>query len=110
LKGRVWSADYVLTGIINKEYTGSMAKAKKKAKKENAIKVILSTDEETDEEEDDEEGGIYLEKEDVLVIYKALKNYKPVNDDEEMVYEMLLEQFEESLVVDYKVKLRGVRW
>jgi hypothetical protein len=34
--------------------------------------------------------------------------YRP--HDEEMVYEMLLEQFEESLVVDYKVKLRGVRW
>jgi hypothetical protein len=107
----------VLTGITNKEYTGSMAKAKKKkkkAKKENAIKVILSTDEETDEaedlDEDDEEGGIYLEKEDVLVIYKALKNYKPVHDDEEMVYELLVEQFEETLVVDYKVKLPGVKW
>jgi len=85
-------------------------KKKKKGKKQNAIKVILSTNEETAEDEDDEEGGMYLEKEDVLVIYKALKNYKPVNDDEEMVYEMLLEQFEESLVVDYKVKLRGVRW
>jgi hypothetical protein len=86
------------------------SKKKKKAKKKDAIKVILSTDEETAEEKDDEESGIYLEKEDVLVIYKALKNYKPVNDDEKMVYEMLLEQFEESLVVDYKVKLRGVRW
>jgi hypothetical protein len=65
----------------------------------------------TGEDSDDEvEGGMYLEKEDMLVIYKALKNYKPVNDDEEMVYEMLLEQCEESLVVDYKVKLRGVRW
>jgi hypothetical protein len=89
-------------------------KKKKKTKKKNATKVILSTDEETAEkedlDEDDEEGGIYLEKEDMLLIYKALKNYKPVNDDEEMVYELLLEQFEESLVVDYKVKLRGVRW
>jgi hypothetical protein len=46
----------------------------------------------------------------VLVIYKALKNYKPVNDDEEMVYEMLVEQFEETLVVDYKVKLPGLQW
>jgi hypothetical protein len=89
-------------------------KKKKKGKKQNAIKVILSTDEEAEDAEnldlDDEEGGMYLEKEDMLVIYKALKNYKPVNDDEEMVYEMLLEQCEESLVVDYKVKLRGVRW
>jgi len=89
-----------------------MAKAKKKkkkAKKENAIKVILSTDEETAEEEDDE-SGMYFEKEDVLLIYNALKNYKPVNDDEEMVYELLVEQFEEILIVDHKVKLPGVKW
>ena len=88
-------------------------KKKKKAKKQNAIKIILPTDEDKaeaedlDEEDMDEEeedvGGMYLEKEDMLVIYKALKNYKPVNDDEEMVYEILLEQFEEILVVDYKV-------
>src|SRR5262245_49765109 len=92
-------------------------KKKKKAKKKNAIKIIPMTDEDTAEEEDlDEEDmdedadGIYFEKEDVLVIYKALKNYKPTGDDEEMTYEMLLEQFEEILIVDYKVKLPGVRW
>jgi hypothetical protein len=90
-------------------------KKKQKAKKrEQATKVILSTDEEIEDAENldlDEDGGrIYLEKEDVLVIYNALKNYKPVNDDEEMVYEMLVEQFEETLVVDFKVKLPGVRW
>ena len=89
-------------------------KKKKKAKKKNTTKVILSTDEETNDEEDldeeEDESGMYLEKEDVLVIYKALKNYKPVNDDEEMTYEMLVEQFEETLVVDYKVKLPGVKW
>ena len=89
-------------------------KQKNKADKKNAIKIILSTDEESDEEnmdeQDDNAGGIYLEKDDVLVIYKALKNYKPVNDDEEMVYELLVEQFEEMLVVDYKVKLPGVKW
>lgn len=84
-------------------------KKKKKAKKENAIKVILSTDEETDEAEDDE-SGMYFEKEDVLLIYNALKNYNPVHDDEEMVYELLVEQFEEILIVDYKVKLPGVKW
>jgi len=85
---------------------------KKKADKKQVIKIILPTDEETEEdmEEEDESGGIYLEKEDMLVIYKALKNYKPVTDDEEMVSEMLVEQFEEILVVDYKVKLKGVRW
>jgi len=90
-------------------------KQKKKAKKKNAIKVILSTDEETaaDEEEigdEEDESGMYLEKEDMLLLYKALKNYQPAGDDEEMTYELLVEQFEEILIVDYKVKLPGVKW
>jgi hypothetical protein len=80
-------------------------KKKKKAKKENAIKVILSTDEETDEAEDDE-SGMYFEKEDVLLIYNALKNYKPTGDEEALYYTWL-EMFEETLVVDYGVKLPG---
>jgi hypothetical protein len=84
---------------------------KKKAKKQNATKVILSTDEETDEdEEEDAESGMYLEKDDMLLIYKALKNYKPAGDDEEMTHELLVEQFEEILIVDYKVKLPDVKW
>jgi hypothetical protein len=85
-------------------------KKKKKAKKENATKVLLMTDEQTDEEEDlddeDEENGIHLEKEDVQLIYNALKHYKPTGD-EDVLYETLLEQFEEMLVVDYGVKLPG---
>jgi hypothetical protein len=109
-----------LTGSATKEYIDSMAeqkkkKLKKKAHKKQATKLILSTDEEIDEEEDldeDEEdaGGIYLEKEDVLVIYHALKNYKPESDDEKMTHEMLVEQFEEILIVDYKVKLKRSGW
>ena len=85
-------------------------KKKKRADKKNAIKIIPMTDEETDEEdfeEEDDAGGMYLEKEDMLLLYNALKNYKPVNENEEMTHEMLLEQFEESLVVDYGVKLPG---
>ena len=90
-----------------------LKKKKKKAKKENATKVILLNDEKADKEEDlddeddEEESGIYLEKEDIQLIYNALKHYKPVNEDEEMVYETLFEQFEEMLVVDYGVKLPG---
>ena len=76
-------------------------KLKKKADKKQATKLILSTDEEIDEEEDldeeDDADGICLEKEDVLLLYKALKNYKPGNDEEEMTHEMLVEQFEEIL-------------
>jgi hypothetical protein len=89
-------------------------KKKKNAKKKHAIKVILSTDEEAEDAENldlgEDGGGIYLEKDDVLLIYNALKNYKPGTDDEEMTYETLREQFEEMLIVDYKVKLPGVRW
>ena len=89
-------------------------KLKKKADKKQATKIILSTDEEIDEaedlDEDEDGGGIYLEKEDVLLIYKALKHYKPTGEDEEMTHEMLVEQFEEILIVDYKIKLSGVRW
>ena len=89
-------------------------KLKKKADKKQATKVILSTDENTEDaedlDEDEDGGGIYLEKDDVLLLYNALKNYKPGTDDEEMTHEMLVEQFEEILIVDYKVKLPGVRW
>ena len=88
-------------------------KLKKKADKKQATKVILSTDENTEDaedlDEDEDGGGIYLEKEDMLMIYKALKAYKPVTDDEEITHEMLVEQFEEILIVDYKVKLPGVK-
>ena len=85
-------------------------KKKKKAKKKNAIKVILSTDEETAADEEDidneeDESGMYLEKDDVLLIYKALKNYQPGTEDKEMTYELLVEQFEEILIVDYKLKI-----
>jgi hypothetical protein len=90
-----------------------MAKKKKKTKAPGTRIIPLGEDmpedDDMDEEEDDE-SGMYLEKEDMLLIYKALKNYKPVNEDEEMVYELLVEQFEETLVVDYKVKLPGVKW
>jgi len=83
---------------------------KKKAKKENATKIIVMTGEETAEEEnlddEDEESGIYLDKEDVQLLYNALKNYKPTGD-EDVLYDTLFEQFEEMLVVDYGVKLPG---
>ena len=89
-------------------------KQKKKADKKNTTKIILSTDEDTAEEDldedEDEAGGIYLEKEDVLLLYNALKNYQPVSQDEEMLYEILLEQFEEILIVDYNVKLKRSGW
>jgi hypothetical protein len=86
-----------------------MSLQKKKAKKKNAIKVILMTDKVTTEEEDlddEEESGMYLEKEDILLIYNALKEYKPT-EDEEVLHSTLFEEFEEILVVNYGVKLPG---
>jgi len=96
-----------------------MAKAKKKkkkAKKKQDIKIILMPEEDTEQqevsdeedidEEEDDEGGMYMDKEDVLLIYNALKNYKPTGD-EIALYETWLEMFEETLVVDYGVKLPG---
>jgi hypothetical protein len=89
-----------------------MAKKKKKAKKAQATKVIMMTDEETDDEEDidededEDESGIHLEKEDVQLIYNALKNYK-LTGDEDVLYDTLFEQFEEMLVVDFGVRLPG---
>ena len=89
-----------------------LKKKKKKAKKENATKVILMNDEKADKEEDlddeddEEESGIYLEKEDIQLIYNALKHYKPTGD-EDVLYETLFEQFEEMLIVDYGVRLPG---
>jgi hypothetical protein len=90
-------------------------KKKKKATKENAIKIILPTEEETNDEEDlaeedmddnDDEGGMYMEKEDVQLIYNALKHYKPTGT-ELALYDTWLEMFEETLVVDFGVKLPG---
>ena len=85
---------------------------KKKAKKQNAAKVILMTGEERegeedlDEDDEEEESGIYLDKEDVRLIYNALKNYK-LTGGEDVLYDTLFEQFEEMLVVDFGVRLPG---
>ncbi len=63
-----------------------------KTKKSKQTKLIVETDE--------DEGGIMLEKEDVQLIYNALNSYKPT-EKEEYLHSVLLEQFEEILVVDY---------
>ena len=83
-------------------------------KKVSATTVLLMPEEETTEDEDlddvesdeDEESGIHLEKEDVQLIYNAIKHYQPTQK-EHVLYETLLEQFEEMLVVDYGVRLPG---
>ena len=84
-----------------------MARAKrkkknKKTKKAVRTKIILVPDDErfSENEGDENEGGIFLEKEDIQLIYNALSRYRPT-EDEEHLHSVLLEQFEEILVVDY---------
>ncbi len=54
------------------------------------------------EDEDSEgRGGMFLEKEDIQLIYNALSRYKPT-EKEEHLHGILLEEFEEILVCDYQ--------
>ncbi len=63
-----------------------------KTKKIRKTKLIVETDE--------DEGGMFLDKEEIQIIYNALSKYTPT-EKEDQVYELLLEEFEEILVVDY---------
>ena len=47
-------------------------------------------------------GGIVLEKEDIQLIYKALRSYTPT-EKEEQLYDILVESFEELLATEYIV-------
>jgi hypothetical protein len=95
---------WLLTGKGKALYIYTMSKPKKKKSKktkEPKTKLILSDEDiPEDDEAEEDEGGVYLEKEDVRLIYNALKEYKPTKE-EEMLYEIWLEEFEEMLVVDY---------
>lgn len=65
-------------------------------------KIILVPDDEGDveDEKDEYEGGMFLEKESIQLIYNALSTYKPT-EEEEHLHSVLVEEFEEILVVDY---------
>jgi hypothetical protein len=87
-----------------------MPQAKKHKKKTRKTKKVVRTkiilvpaddmsSEENSEEEFDE-GGMFLDKESVQLIYNALSAYKPT-EREEYLHSVLLEEFEEILVVDY---------
>ena len=82
-------------------------KHKEKTKKTKAAvktKIILVPEDDMSSEEDREEkfdeGGMFLEKESIQLIFNALHEYKPT-EDEEYLHSVLLEEFEEILVVDY---------
>jgi hypothetical protein len=90
-----------------------MAKSKNQKKKRKKTvtrmrtRLILPGEDIPEEEDIDEnEGGMFLGKEDVRLIYNAMKHYKP-SQEEESLHSMLLESFEEMLVVDYDEKLPG---
>jgi hypothetical protein len=53
-----------------------------------------------DEDLDEEAGGMYLHKEDIRLIYNALHEYTP-SEEEAVLHSTLIEEFEEILVVDY---------
>jgi hypothetical protein len=76
---------------------------KKRAKVERRIRTRLILPGEkmlAAEDIDENEGGMFLEKEDVQLIYHALREYKPA-EKEVHLHSVLLEEFEEILVVDY---------
>jgi hypothetical protein len=83
-------------------------KRKKKPKKtrkgvRTKVAFVPVDDKASEEKESDErfdESGMFLEKEDVKLIYNALSAYKP-SQKEDHLHGVLLEQFEEVLVVDY---------
>jgi hypothetical protein len=79
-------------------------KKTKKTKKgmQTKLSIVPAEDmsSEEDRDEDFDEGGMYLEKEELKIIYNALNSYKPT-EKEDHLHSVLLEQFEEILVVDY---------
>ncbi len=50
--------------------------------------------------DEDSESGMFLEKEDIQLIYNALSAYNPT-EREEQLHSVLLEEFEELLAVDF---------
>jgi hypothetical protein len=54
----------------------------------------------TDSEGEEAAGGILLEKEDIQLIYKALRSYTPTGKEEQL-YDILVESFEELLATEY---------
>ena len=88
-----------------------MPQAKKQKTKTRKTKTAVRTkiilvpaddisSEKKDGEEEFDEGGMFLEKESVQLIYNALSTYKPT-EEEEHLHSVLVEEFEEILVVDY---------
>jgi hypothetical protein len=74
-------------------------KQKRPKKLEKTIKVKKTKLIPILDEEDEDESGIYIDKEDMQILYNAISKYTP-SEKERQNYELLLEEFEEMLVVD----------
>jgi hypothetical protein len=83
-------------------YNGGMAKRKTSRRKEGSKKTSLHF---IDLEQAERKAGtvMLVEKEHLQLLYHALKTYKPP-EDEKVQHMMLLETYEEILVVDYGEK------
>jgi hypothetical protein len=79
-------------------------KKKKSLKEDTKTRIIFDLENELGREGEDDgypdDRGVFMGKEDVQLIYNALKEYKPM-PEEEVVRSTWLEMFEEMLVVDY---------
>jgi hypothetical protein len=77
---------------------------KKEKARDSKYKLIFETPGEGESEAEDiyerADSGMLIGKDDVQLIYNALREYKPT-EEEEHLHSVLLEQFEEILVVDY---------
>jgi hypothetical protein len=81
-----------------------MAKDKKQNRKQHATgtKLFYVPPEENRavEDEEDDADGMFLEKEDMRILLNALRSYKPTPEEEQR-HDLLLEELEEILVIDY---------
>jgi hypothetical protein len=71
-----------------------------KQKKTPLSRSPLQQQSNVDNEGKEATGGILLEKEDIQLIYKALKSYTPT-EKEEQLHDILVESFEELLAIEY---------
>jgi hypothetical protein len=67
-----------------------------------ATKTKQTANQHTSKKEEDLRGETVFEKEDVTLLYRALRAYQP-REEEAQRHELLVEQFEEILAVDFEL-------
>ena len=68
--------------------------------KKTPLSRLPSQQSKADNEGKEAAGGIVLEKEDIRLIYKALRRHTPTGKEEQL-YDILVESFEELLATEY---------